>query len=609
MHPVNQDTPKLGWKQFMGVYRHSGRAISLVWATNRLLTILLAGLVLLNGILPVGIAYLGKLIVDTVIMATKSRAIADQNQAIYYIVFEMILVMLFAAGQRGIRMCRALLRAQLGHRVNTMILEKALTLELTHFEDSEFYDKMTQSRRQASSRPLSLVNRTFDFLRHFISLFTYGILLWQFSGWVTLVLVAAVLPVFFAETHFSGAAFRLFRWRTPETRQQMYLETVIAREDYAKEISIFGVGTKLLDRYKRIFNNVYQEDRKLTIRRIWWGYLLGLLGTLAFYGTYIWIATAAIKSQISLGEMTMYILVFKQAQNSLSSVLSSISGMYEDNLYVSNLYDFLEEEIASPSGGHDEGLQPGDGIRFENVSFTYPNSETPAVQNISFHLPPGKKLALVGENGSGKTTLIKLLTGLYNPSSGRILFEGRDLQQWNRQSLRRRIAVIFQDFVKYQFQVGENIGVGDVSGWEDEERWQKAAEKGMAASFIQQLPQQYSTQLGRWFRGGQELSLGQWQKIALARAFMREDADIFILDEPTASIDAEAEYQMFDYIREMTSGKMTIFISHRFSTVRMADHIIILDKGQITEEGNHRQLMQQAGQYSRLFSLQAQGYQ
>lgn len=606
--PPDPAADDAGGRRFLGVFQYSGRAVSLVWSTNRGLTVALVVLSLIAGIVPAAIAYIGKWLVDSVVLAARTGTDADQWRALQFVLLEGGLVIVQAAAQRGIGVCQSLLRAQLGNRVNALILEKALTLDLTHFEDSEFYDKMTRARREASSRPLSLVMRTFGLVQNGISLVTYGALLLGFSPLAVLVLAIAALPAFAAETRYSGEAFRLFRWRTPETRQQMYLETVLAREDYAKEVKLFGLGGTLLDRYQDIFRRLYAEDRSLTLRRGLWGYLLGLLSTAAFYGAYLWIAIATIRGQITIGDMTMYVLVFKQGQSALSASLTAIGGMYEDNLYLSNLYEFLEAEVEAPSGTATEGTKPGDGVRFEGVSFTYPGADSPAVRDVSFHLPPGRKLALVGENGSGKTTLIKLLTRLYTPSAGRITLDGLDLEDWHPEALRQRIAVIFQDFVRYQFIVGENIGVGDIRRLEDEEAWRTAAEGGMAAPFIDVLPEGYRTQLGRWFRGGRELSGGQWQKVALSRAFLRKDADVIVLDEPTAAMDAAAEAQVFERFREITADQMAIFISHRFSTVRMADTIIVLDAGRIVEEGSHEELMALGGIYGRLFTLQAQGY-
>jgi len=467
---------------------------------------------------------------------------------------------------------------------------------------------MKRARREASSRPLSLVMRTFGLVQDSISLVTYGALLLSFSSWTVLVLLLATLPSFIAETRYSGEAFRLFKRRTPESREQSYLETVIAREDHAKEVLLFGLGPRLLARYNNIFKVMYAEDKSLTLRRGLFGYLFWLLSTGAFYCAYAFIALSALKGTIGLGDMTMYLLVFKQGQSALSSLLSSVGGMYEDNLYLSNLYELLDYPVAGVGGRLAAGGLPGDGIRFEGVSFCYPGQSRPAVQHISLHIPPGTKLAVVGENGSGKTTLIKLLTRLYEPSAGRVTLDGSDLRDFDPKVLRERIGVIFQDFTHYQFSVGENVGVGDVRAIDDQARLQEAAEKGLSQPFISELPNGYKTQLGRWFKDGRELSLGQWQKIALSRAFMRKQADILVLDEPTASMDAEAEMQIFERFRELTQNQIAVLISHRFSTVRMADQIVVLQHGEIVESGTHGQLVAQQGRYARLFALQAAGY-
>jgi len=598
-------------KRFFDVFRYSRRALELVWSTSRRLALIFALLTLVAGVLPAAVAWIGQLIVDGVVTAMgqhQQTGSADTTFVLFFVLCEAGIIAMIAGAQRGISTCQTLLRALMGQRINMLILEKALTLKLAHFEDSEFYDKLTRARREASTRPLSLVTRTFGLVQNGISLLSYGVLLVQFSPWTVLILIAGGIPEFLAEAKFSGDKFRLFRWRSPETRMQMYLETVLAREDYGKEVKLFRLGPKLLQRYRAIFEKLFAEDRKLTLRRDSWGFFLGLLGTAAFYGAYAWIAVSAIRGTISLGQMTMYLLLFKQGQSAVSASLSSISGMYEDNLYLSNLYEYLEQEVPQQQGQLTQGPKPGDGVRFEQVSFSYPDSEEPALQEIDLHLKPGESLALVGENGSGKTTLIKLLTRLYQPDSGRILLDGLDLQQWETEALRQRIGVIFQDFGRYQLLVGENIGAGDVNHFDDRQRWQQAAEKGMAEPFIEQLPEKYDTQLGKWFKGGRELSGGQWQKIALARAFMRAKADLLVLDEPTATMDAAAEATIFEHFRDLSRGKMTILISHRFSTVRMADQIIVIDKGRIVERGSHEQLMEHDGQYAYLFSLQAEGY-
>ncbi len=608
---VSAPKKKASWRNLgesLAMYRYGQRAIALVWQTDWRLTVALGLLTLVAGLLPAAIAYVGKLIVDAVVQAAQSGLAVDRQAALMYLALEAVLVAVLAGTRQGLALCQSLLRVLLGQRVNVMILEKAQTLPLTYFEDSEFYDKLTQARREASSRPLSMVNRTFGIVQDGLSLLTFGGLLLQFSGWAVALLAVATLPAFIAETQFAGQAFRLFKWRSPETRQQIYLEALLAREDFVKEVKLFGLGPLLLGRYQGIFQRLYKEDRNLTVRRSGWSYGLGLLSTASFYLAYCWIVLEAIAGQISLGELTMYLTVFRQGQATFASTLTAIGGMYEDGLYLANLYEFLEQPVPEDVGIADRGIDPTDGLRFEGVSFSYPGSERLALENVSFHLKPGGKLAIVGENGSGKTTLIKLLTRLYTPSQGRILLDGRDLQEWDADVVQRRIGVIFQDFVRYQFKVGENIGVGDVTDFEDAQRWQVAAAKGTATEFIEELPDGFNTQLGKWFFGGQELSGGQWQKIALSRAFMRTEADILVLDEPTSAMDAEAETRLFEQFREATQNQMAILISHRFSTVRRADNIIVLAQGKLIEQGTHEALLRQDGRYARLFTMQAAGY-
>ncbi|NNM61679.1 MAG: ABC transporter ATP-binding protein [Steroidobacteraceae bacterium] len=609
--PAPEDGSGSLQRGFLGVFAYSRRALELVWTTDRRLSIAMVALTLLAGLLPAAVAYVGSLIVDAVVHAAEwhRHTGAFELTPVWSLVgLEALFVALTAAAARGLSLAQSLLRAQLGQRVNVMILDKALTLDLAQFEDSEFYDKLTRARREASTRPLSLVIRTFGLLQNGVSLLSFVGLLIKFSPWAVLLLAAAGLPAFFAETRFSGEAFRLFRWRAPESRMQMYIESVLAREDHAKEVKLFGLGARFLDRYRDIFKRLYAEDRDLSIRRDAWGLGLGLLGTVALYGGYAWIAAETVAGAITLGQMTMYLGLFRQGQGAVSSALRAIGGMYEDNLYLSTLYEYLEQPVGRATGHALEGTLPGDGIRFEGVDFLYPGAGAPALTGIDLHVRPGESLALVGENGSGKTTLIKLLTRLYRPTHGRILLDGLDLEEWDEQTLRRRIGVIFQDFARYQMLVGENIGVGDEQAFDDEGRWRDAAAQGLADEFVDQLPSGYQTQLGKWFQDGRELSGGQWQKIALARAFMRRDADILVLDEPTASIDAGAEARVFEHFRELTAHRIAIVISHRFSTVRMADQILVLDDGRIVEHGSHQALMAADGRYAKLFTLQARGY-
>ena len=566
---------------------------------------------LVTGVVPAAIASVGGLFVDAVANSLQQNGndFSDfRQEVLIYVLIELGLVLLLTASQRLNMLCQSILRALLGNKINVMILEKALTLELGHFEDSEYYDKLVRARREASSRPLSLIVKTFDLFRDVITLVTIGVFLFQFSVWASILLLIAGVPAFAAENKFSGEAFRNQRRRSAERRLQIYLEMVLTREDGVKEVKLFQLGKHFLKRYIDIFNRIYREDKSLVLRRTAWGYIFGLLASLSFYFAYGWVGFSAILGVITIGQMTMYIAQFRIGQNAVTSSLTAINGMYEDNLYLSNLDEYMNHEVPELSGTKAYGPIRGDGVRFEDVSFIYPGSAKPALDKISIHIKPGESLAIVGENGSGKTTLIKLLTRLYKPTSGRIFLEGLDLEEWDIDVLRKKVGVIFQDFNRYQLVVGENIGIGDIKDTDDLERVQEAAQKGMADSFIKDLPDAYSTQLGAWFKNGRELSGGQWQKIALSRAFMRKSADILVLDEPTAAIDAKAEAEIFAHFRELTKNRISIIISHRFSTVRMADHIIVFEKGRVVEEGSHPELIEKQGIYENLFELQAQGY-
>jgi len=598
--------------KFISVFRYSSVAIGIVWDTSAALTVVMAATTLVSGILPAAIASVGGLFVDAVASAFQETGASAQqlrSEALYYVFLEAGLVVLITAAQRINTVCQSILRVLLGNKINVMILEKALTLELAHFEDSEFYDKLVRARREASSRPLSLVIKTFDLFRDSILLVTIGIWLYQFSPYAVLLLGLAGVPAFLAEAKFSGEAFRIHRRRSAERRMQIYLEMVLTREDGVKEVKLLQLGKLFVQRYVDIFKNIYKEDKSLVLRRGFWGYVLGLLASAAFYFAYGWVGFAAIAGTITIGQMTMYIAQFRLGQNAVTSSLTAVNGMYEDNLYLSNLSEYLAHKVPEQTGSKTRGPDPADGIRFENVSFHYPGSENPALHNITLHIHSGESLAIVGENGSGKTTLIKLLTRLYVPTGGNIFLEGLELSAWDIDTLRQKIGVIFQDFSRYQLIVGENIGIGDVKNIHQDEYVAEAARKGMADVFVKDLPAAYKTQLGTWFKDGKELSGGQWQKIALSRAFMRSQADILILDEPTAAIDAKAEAEIFEHFRELTANKISIIISHRFSTVRRADYIIVLDQAEILERGTHKELLHLDGQYATLFKLQAKGYQ
>ncbi|MCG6141386.1 ABC transporter ATP-binding protein [Leptospira mtsangambouensis] len=596
---------------FLRILKTSRTAFDLAYKSSPVLTVFISVLTVINGLFPSLLVWIGKLIIDSILLsqtATNHWMDLLQSDAVQLVYLEAILTILFFGSQKIYNISYTLLRIRLGQEVNERILSKAIHLELTHFEDSETYDKMTQARTEASSKPLSMVTRFFTIAQSSVTIISFFGLLVKLSPLASFILVIAAIPSFIAETKFSNHSFRLFRWKAKETREQIYLETLMAREDNAKEILLFNLGKEFLNRYKNNFQRIYTEDKKLTIYKGIFSFLLGLLSQFAFYGSYIWIVCLALLHKISLGEMTMYLVIFRQGQNTFSNALSAFGGIYEDHLYIENLLEFLDLPILKQYGNH-KGNHKKLGIVFDSVSFQYPGSKQPSLSNVSFELKPEEKLAIVGENGSGKTTLIKLLTRLYSPTSGKIYLDGINLEDWDEEALRKRFGVIFQNFVQYQFKVGENIGMGDVQKNQSEVEWIPAAKLGMAHEFVTNLEKGYETRLGKWFKDGRELSGGQWQKVALSRAFMRSSADILILDEPTSAIDAEAEMKVFEHFREHTQGKTVILISHRFSTVRMADQILVLENGKKTEWGSHEELLIKKGKYEKLFRLQQAGYQ
>lgn len=584
------------------------RALGLVVETDPRLLLGIGAAALASALLPTLIAVVGERLVDAVVAGAAGDGGA-RAAALRWVGVEGALVVVLTAAGRLDQTARSLLRARLGHRVNVRILEKAQQFDIVQFEDPAVMDRLTRARRGASTRPLNLVTRGVGAGRAVLSLLASGAVLLAHSPLAVLLLAASAAPAFVAETRFADLGFRLFSWRSQDRRMQDYIEVVASREDHAKEVKLLGLGPMLLGRYDAIFQRVYAEEAGLVRRRGLWGWGLGLLSTGALYATYAGAVLATLDGQLTLGQMTLVLLLFKQGQSTFHGLLMDLGGIYEDHLYLSTLDELLATPTPAPTGGAAAGPAPGDGVRFESVGFTYPGAAAPALQGVSLHLPPGRKLALVGHNGSGKTTLIKLMTGLYTPTEGRVLLDGLDLRAWDPAALRARVGVIFQDFVRYQFSVGDNVGVGDLAHIDDEGRRARAAEKGMAAPFIEALPRGYQTQLGRWFEGGRELSGGQWQKIALARAFMREGADVLVLDEPTSAMDAAAEAEIFDRVRQLADDKLAVLISHRFSTVRMADEIVVLDGGRVVEHGDHEGLMTQGGRYAHLFALQARGYQ
>jgi ATP-binding cassette subfamily B protein len=597
----------------LAVFRQVPPTFHVLWRASASGTVLIAVLTTIAAFIPPAIAYVGKLIVDSVVAAAASGTEADRERVLIYVGVELALMALSTIVARISMYVREVVGAQLSKTLSGEILQKALALEVRHFEDSEVHDKMQKARREAGSRPLSLVTEAFAILQNMVTLAAYAVLLVSLSPWSVLILLAASVPSFIGEVRFAGESFRINSWRAPEGRKLNYLEWILTRDNHVKEVKLFGLGEMVLGRYQSLFGKFFDEDRKLARRRLVWGLSLGLLSLAAFYGCYAWVAGRAAQAAISLGEMTLYLMVFRQGQSAFQGILSSIGSMYEDALFMSNLFAYLaipalgEKSRVAPATVVARGNQHA--IELRNVSFKYPGKDAWALRNVSLVIEPGEKFALVGENGAGKSTLAKLLMRLYDPDEGEILYGGVDLRDMDPADLRARISAVFQDSVKYQFTVRENIGLGDVQHLEDRARIEKAAEKGGAAAVIDSLPGKYEAVLGGWFESGQELSGGQWQKIAVSRSFMRDDAEIMILDEPSASIDAEAEAELFERLKRLAEERIAIIISHRFSTVRIADRIAVLHHGGITELGSHEELLARGGRYAHLFELQAKGYQ
>jgi ATP-binding cassette, subfamily B, bacterial len=633
------------------------RALGLVWKASPVLTSVYGVLVLVGAVLGPAIALAGKHIVDAVVAGSR-------DETVRWVLVELGLVLGQATIGRAGGLVRSVLGSRLGNDINIAILERAQRLELRHFEDPEFYDRLTRARREASSRPLSLVSETFSLVQSVLTLGGYAALLIRFSPLVVLALMVATIPATIAEMKYSKQGFRMRNWRSPDARRLTYLEYILANDKHAKEMKLFGLGPLFLGRYKELAERFHVEDSRLMIRRTVVTYALSLLATLTFYGAYAAMAVLAALKKLTLGNMTMYVMAFRSGQQSFQSILSGIGSIYEHNLYMSNLFAYLDADLDAELGkakaegivvksvngaaGSSKALVPRDeaagassrararvsesapgpgaeppvgdgagfgaephherGIRLVDVSFRYPGQEKWVLRHVNLFISEGQSVAIVGQNGAGKTTLIKLVSRLYRPTEGHILLDGKDLEDWDRDALLSRFGVVFQDFNQYQLKFGENVGVGAVQHLDDEERIVRAANRGGAELVLANLAEGIETPLGRWFQDGVELSGGQWQKIALARGFMREDADILVLDEPTAALDAEAEHAVFERFQQLTQDRTTIIISHRFPTVRMADRILVVEDGEIKEDGTHDDLLAASKTYARLYRLQAQGY-
>lgn len=594
------------------------RAFELVWQAHPPSALAMAGCTLVGALLPASQAWVGKLIVDGVVNAMNSRSGASEGMQVVLplLIIEFALLMIQAANAQARKFAEHVLHARVNITINSRIIRKALELDLAHFENAEYYDKLQNARREADWRGLEILNDGFFLIQNAITLLSFAALLFRFSAWLAIILFVATIPAFIAQSQLAELSFRVLSWRAPESRQLQYLEYLLTNSDAVKEVKLFGLGEPLLGRYADLFWKFLREDQVIAQKRSLASFGWGLLATLSYYGAYAWIVYNAVGSTITLGDMTLYLGIFRGSQSTFETILFSISSLYQNGLFMSNLFAFLGLRSQMPLGSYRPpargrssraGAGTEHGIAFENVSFKYPGQTEWALRDVNVTIHPREKVALVGPNGAGKTTLIKLLTRLYDPTDGAICLDGIDLREYDVQDLRQRIGVIFQDFVRYYLAAAENVGFGQIEALNDRPRIIAAAEKSGAHPLIAGMPRGYDTTLGRWFSEGRDLSGGEWQKIALARAFMR-DCELLVLDEPTAALDAENELRVFQQFRELTTDKMAVLISHRFSTVRMADRIFVIDDGRITEQGTHAELLAAKGTYARLFTLQAESY-
>ena len=601
-------TAKINFKERFSALANLPGFFKMVWRTSPRFTICNIVLRVIRSAIPLAVLYTGKLIIDQVVLLSTNTGTVSHNYLWKLIAIEFGLAILSDALSRATNLVDSLLGDLFSNHTSIKIMEHAATLDLDQFEDSTFYDKLERARQQTVGRTV-LLSQILSQLQDLITMLFLSAGLVVFNPWLILLLIVAVIPAFLGEAYFNDRNYSLSRSQTPERREIDYIRFVGASDDTAKEVKIFNLSGFLTDRFRQLTNKFYEDNKKLIIKRSIWGTIFAFLGSAGYYGAYVFIIASTISGKQSIGALTFLAGSFRQLRILLEGILFRFTAVSQGAIYLKDFFDFfdIQPKIKKAANARLFPKPILQGFVFENVGFKYHNSERWANRNLSFTLHAGEKLALVGENGAGKTTLVKLLARLYDPTEGRILLDGHDLKEYDLIELRKEVGVIFQDYIRYQMTVSQNIAVGNIEEKDNNSLIQEAAKQSLADKVVQKLPDKYAQALGKRFNQGVELSGGEWQKVALARAYMKE-AQLLILDEPTASLDARAEYEVFERFTELTKGKTAVLISHRFSTVRMADRILVLDKGTLLESGDHATLLQQNGRYAELFNLQAKGY-
>ncbi|MEP6617975.1 MAG: ABC transporter ATP-binding protein [bacterium] len=621
--PLSEDERPKGWRERIAALRYLPALLGLVWQTHRGYTFAMIVLRLVRSVIPVAALWAAKLIIDQVVMLAKTPG-GSLTTLWRVVAIELGVVIVGELLARTSSLVESLLGDLFSNYISVRLMRHAATLDLAQFEDPAFYDHLDRARRQTTAR-IGLIAMLLSMAQDLLTLATLAAALVVHNPWLLLLLTVAIVPSFLGETHFAALSYSLLFRRTPERRELDYLRFVGASDKTAKEVQMFGLAGWLSDRYAALSQRYYEENKRLSIQKSVVSALLSLVSTLGYYGAYVAILLRAVAGSISLGTLTFLAAAFSRSRDLIQRLLLSASDIYEQSLYLRDLFVFFEMKpaISSASGAMRVPNPLRAGFVFEDVGFQYPGSERWAIRHVHLSIAPGERIALVGENGAGKTTITKLLARLYDPSEGRILLDGVDLREYDLESVREAIGVIFQDFVRYDMRFDENVGVGEIDGVTDylaQVRDAKpadaqapptalvdAAERSLASSLLPRFTDGYRQMLGRRFDDGVDLSGGEWQKVALARAYMRS-AQLLILDEPTAALDARAEYEVFVRFNQLMAGRMAVVISHRFSTVRMADRIVVLGGGRVIQEGTHDGLVAGGGLYAELFEMQAAGY-